>query len=118
VNRRSAFVVPAFVFVLSLTLWATLPRGGGDKRITGTVLEAKATYCEPKKADGCTGELKLGRAGDGELSIKVPLGTPISSGCETLSLGELPGRRVVVTEANDARGPIALAISTLAGTCG
>jgi hypothetical protein len=115
---RSAFVVPAFVFVLSVTLWTALPRSGDERRVAGKVIDARATYCEPKKADGCTGEVTLGRANGESVKIKVPLGTPISSGCEVLSLGELPGRHVVVTETNDRGGPIALAISTLAGTCG
>jgi hypothetical protein len=114
---RSAFVVPAFVLVVSITLWAALPRSGDERRIAGKVIDARATYCEPKKADGCTGEVTLGRANGESLRIRVPLGTPISSGCDVLSLGELPGRRVVVTETNDGHGPVALAISTLAETC-
>ena len=61
-----------------------------------------------------TGTIVLARrrpAGEA-LTIEVPLGTPISVGCEALSWGELPGRRVVVTEVDEkGRGPVALAIS-------
>jgi hypothetical protein len=112
--NRSLFIVPIAVLVLSLVLSAALPRAGKEKRIKGTVLDAKASYCEPKKQDGCTGTLTLDaseKAGEGTLTIHVPLGTPISAGCEVLSLGELEGRRVVVTEVDDAGGRIARAIS-------
>jgi hypothetical protein len=111
---RLGLVVPFVILVLSLALSWVLPRAGEERRIAGTVIDARATYCEPKKADGCTGTLTVaaveGRRRE-NLTIKVPLGTPISAGCEALSLGELPGRRVVVTEVEDASGPIARAVS-------
>lgn len=115
---RSAFVVPVAVLVLSLALWAALPGGGAERRIDGTVLDAQATYCEPTKEGGCTGTLVLdtGRAHDSSVTVKVPLGTPISNGCEILAFGDLEGRRVTVTEVDGSTGPVALAVSTPAAT--
>ena len=122
--NRSAFAVPVLVLLVSLVVWGALPRSGDERRIQGTVLDAQATYCEPRKSDGCTGSVRLDRAEGGAretLEIKVPLGTPISAGCEALSLGELPGRRVVVTEVEQGRSRVALAISAAdappAGPC-
>ena len=112
--NRSAFAVPLLVLLVSLVVWGALPRSGDERRIEGTVLDARATYCEPKKSDGCTGSVRLGRAEGAAretLEIRVPLGTPISAGCEVLSLGELPGRQVIVTEVEQGRSRIALAIS-------
>lgn len=112
--NRYGFAVPMVIFVSSLTLWETLPRKGDEKRIDGTVIAAKPTYCEPTKAAGCTGKIVLDarmRRASEALTIEVPLGTPISVGCEALSWGELPGRRVVVTAVDEGRGPVALAIS-------
>lgn len=112
--NRFAFVVPVTILVLSLTLWTAVPCGGEERRIHGIVIDAQATYCEPKKEDGCTGTLTLGtqqgRAAE-RLTVKVPLGAPISDGCEILSFGELEGRHVVITEMDEAAGPIALAVS-------
>ena len=111
---RSALVVPVLVLMLSLMLWGVQPRSGAERRINGRVIAAKASYCEPKKSDGCTGTIVL----DGQSSlagppvaVEVPLRTPISAGCEALSFGDLLGRRVLVTEVDGAHGPIALAIS-------
>lgn len=118
--RRLAFSVPVAILVLSLTLWSALPQPGAERRIRGTVIDAKATYCEPKKEDGCTGTLVLD-TGTREKSVvvKVPLGTPISNGCETLPFGELEGRRVTVTEVEEATGPVARAVSAPPGEeCG
>ncbi len=122
--NRSAFAVPLLVLLVSLLVWGAMPRGGDERRVRGTVLDARATYCEPRKSDGCTGSVRLGRgegAAQETLEIEVPLGTPISAGCEALSLGELPGRRVVVTEVEQGRSHTALAISAAdapeAGPC-
>ena len=115
--RRLAFFVPVAILVLSLTLWSALPPVE-EKRVHGTVIDAKATYCEPKKEDGCTGTLTLA-ARDGRreetLTVKVPLGTPISNGCDALSFGELEGRRVTVTEVEAPTGPVARAVSAPPG---
>lgn len=108
--NRSAFAVPAVVLFVSLVVWGASVPPHGEERVDGTVIAANATYCEPKKADGCTGSITLA-SGESTRTIRVPLGTPISAGCEVLSLGELPGRAVTVTQIDAADGPVAKAIS-------
>jgi hypothetical protein len=106
----SAFAVPVLVLFVSLVVWGAVLPPADEQRLEGTVVAARATYCEPKKSQGCTGTLTLA-AGEQTRTIKVPLGTPISDGCEVLSLGELPGREVIVTEVDRLRGAVATAIS-------
>lgn len=107
--NRSAFAVPAIVLFVSLVVWGAAMPPPNEERVHGVVVATHANYCEPKKIDGCTGTVTLA-VPDETLTIKVPLGTPISAGCQVLSLGELPGRRVTVTEMGTDSGPVARAI--------
>jgi hypothetical protein len=116
--KRSGFVVPLLVLFLSLLVWRMRPTTGNEERVAGTVVAARATYCEPKKQDGCTGTLVLDTAAESARKVRIPLGTPISDGCEVLSFGELEGRQVVVTEVDEPGGPIALAVLSPAAGCG
>jgi hypothetical protein len=108
--NRAAFAIPAIVLFVSLVVWGAVTPPREEERIQGTVVDATASYCEPKKVQGCTGTLTLA-ARDKTLTIKVPLGTPISAGCDALPFGALPGRQVTVTEVSGLRGPVATAIS-------
>lgn len=110
--NRSALAVPAIVLFISLIVWGAATPPAEEERLQGTVVAAAAHYCEPKKTQGCTGTLTLD-SDDELLTIRIPLGTPITAGCDTLAFGELPGRRVVVTEVGEASGPVAKAISAL-----
>ena len=100
---------PLLLFVLSL-LAAGASHAAPERRIEGTVLGAKATYCELPA--GCTGTVtvELSRT-ERVLAIRVPLGTPVSAGCHAVPFGSLHGQRVIVTEVDDASGPTARAIS-------
>jgi hypothetical protein len=105
------------VLVLSLLVWRMRPSTGEEERIEGTVMAAQATYCEPTKAQGCKGILVLDSS-EKLLRIDVPLGTPISDGCDVLSFGELEGRHVVVTGMQEPDGPVALAVLSPVAGCG
>ncbi|HEY5896060.1 MAG TPA: hypothetical protein VIV54_00725 [Burkholderiales bacterium] len=83
-----------------------------DERIEGSVLDTTVTYCEGGKHASCIGRLTLQRDVDGRretMTIRVPLGTPISCGADAMFLHRLRGRTVIVTE--DAR--VAKAIETV-----
>ena len=110
--NRSAFAVPAIVLFLSVVMWGAAKPPPPEQRVHGTVVAAAARYCEPKKAQGCTGTLTLDSRSE-RRTIHIPLGTPITAGCEPLAFGELPGRDVVVTEIDEPSGPVAKAISTV-----
>jgi hypothetical protein len=108
--NRTAFAVPALVLFVSLVVWGALLPPADEQKVEGKVLSARATHCEPNKSLACTGTLTLA-TGATRRTIQVPLGTPIIAGCQALSLGELPGREVVVTKVDRLRGPVATAIS-------
>lgn len=68
------------------------------------------------KIGGCAGTMKLERkAGDKteELTINVPLGTPIRKGTETVYLPALRGKTVLVTQAAEKNERVASAIEQL-----
>jgi hypothetical protein len=109
--NRTAFAVPALVLFVSLVVWGALVPPAEEQRLEGKVVAARAANCGPEKSRACTGTLTLA-TGKTRRTIKVPLGTPIIAGCQALSLGELPGREVVVTKVDRLRGPVATAIST------
>jgi hypothetical protein len=118
--NRIALGVPAAILVCSVSIWASLPDKSQLRRLHGTVVGTHATYCEPKKEDGCTGTLTLERPRGWRrelLTIRVPLGTPISNGCQALWLGQLEGRRVTVTEAEEATGLVARAVTAPDASC-
>ena len=109
---RSAFAVPAIVLFVSVVMWGAAKPPPQEQRVHGTVVAAAARYCEPKKAQGCTGTVTLETQSE-RRTIRIPLGTPITEGCEALPFGDLPGRDVVVTEVDEPSGPVAKAISAL-----
>ena len=109
---RSPFAVPAIVLFVSVVMWGAAKPPPGEERVHGTVVAAAARYCEPTRAQGCTGTLTLDTQNE-RRTIRIPLGTPITQGCEPLAFGELPGRDVVVTEIDEPSGPVARAISAL-----
>lgn len=114
---RSAFAVPAIVLFVSVIVWGAATPPPREERVHGTVVAAAAGYCEPKKEQGCTGTLTLDSRSETR-TIRIPLGTPISDGCEPLAFGELPGRHVVVTEVDEPSGPVAKAVSALDAPAG
>lgn len=86
-----------------------------EERIEGTVVDAKATYCGAGKREGCTGRLTLRREYGGRpetLTIQVPLGTPVSRGCDAVRLRRLVGQTVIVTEACMTNAHVAKAIES------
>jgi hypothetical protein len=114
---RSAFAVPAIVLFASVVMWGAAKPPPPEQRVHGTVVAATAGYCEPKKEQGCTGTLTLDSRSE-RRTIRIPLGTPISAGCEPLAFGELPGHHVVVTEVEAPSGPVAKAVSALDAPAG
>jgi hypothetical protein len=115
--NRSAFAVPAIVLFVSLVVWGAVKPPPEEERVRGTVVAAAASYCKPKKTQGCTGTLTLD-VQHTRRTLRIPLGTPITAGCDTLPFGELPGRDVVVTEVKRPTGPVAKAISALDAPAG
>lgn len=97
------------VAVLTLLLWSLslTSRAFADERIEGIVLRTQVTHCDVTKAGGCAGTLTLARPGAGKadlLTLKVPLGTPISCAGERMYLHTLPGKAVVITLPRPANG--------------
>jgi hypothetical protein len=114
---RSAFAVPAIVLFVSVVMWGAAKPPPQEQLVHGTVVAAAARYCEPKKAQGCTGTMTLDTRNH-RRTIRIPLGTPITEGCEPLAFGDLPGRDVVVTEVDEPGGPVAKAIAALGAPAG
>lgn len=109
--------------VAALTL-LVLPMGAlmsgaafAQEKIEGKVVGTKLTHCDMNvKIGGCAGTMKLERkAGDmiEELTINVPLGTPIRKGGETVYLPALRGKTVLVTQAMERNERVAKAIEQL-----
>ncbi len=71
------------------------------------------THCDVTKAGGCAGTLTMERRTDGKagpLTVRVPLGTPISCGNDDVHLHRLHGKTVVVTLTSDRNGSVARAV--------
>lgn len=104
--------LPAALLLLTLA-----PLALAQERIEGKVVGTKLTHCDMNvKIGGCAGTMKLERkAGDKteELTINVPLGTPIRKGAETVYLPALRGKTVAVTQAMEKNERIAKAIEQL-----
>jgi hypothetical protein len=97
--------------VLLVAFVAQVAHALGDERIEGIVHATKVTHCDATRKGGCAGTLTMVvDAGDKDeaLTIRVPLGTPISCDSETVLLQTLAGKTVVVTLLND--GHVARAI--------
>lgn len=86
-----------------------------DERVEGVVHATRVTHCDTTRRGGCAGTLSLRptRGDGGELTIEVPLGTPISRGGEHVLLHNLNGRTVIVTLTLEGGGPVALAIQAV-----
>lgn len=101
----------------SLALFAVASAGFAQEKIEGKVVGTKLTHCDMNvKIGGCAGTMKLERkAGDKteELTINVPLGTPIRKGSETVYLPALRGKTVAVTQAMEKNERVAKAIEQL-----
>jgi hypothetical protein len=98
-------------------LLAYAPAGFSEDKIEGKVVGTKLTHCDMNvKIGGCAGSLKLERkAGDKneELTINVPLGTPIKRGTETVYLPALRGKTVAVTQVMEKNERVAKAIELI-----
>lgn len=84
-----------------------------DERIEGIVRGTVVTHCDATRRGGCAGTLTLERNTGGtmeNLTINVPLGTPISRGGERVLLHALEGQTVIVTQINERGGRVARAI--------
>lgn len=88
-----------------------------QEKIEGKVTGTKLTQCDfNAKLGGCAGTMKMERkAGDKteELTINVPLGTPITKGGERVFLPALRGKTVVVTQVTEKNERVAKAIEQL-----
>ncbi len=79
-------------------------------RIEGTVISTTLTSCEFKPGT-CEGSLVLDTKGkDGQVTVKVPKGTPITKGHDHVFLPSLKGRRVAIAYANDGGQKVARSI--------
>lgn len=106
--------------LLPITAAVLLSQGSvvlAQEKIEGKVVGTKLTHCDMNvKIGGCAGTMKLERkAGEKteELTINVPLGTPIRKGTETVYLPALRGKTVVVTQAMEKNERVAKAIEQL-----
>lgn len=103
--------------VAALGMLAHAPAGLSQEKIEGKVVGTKLTHCDMNvKVGGCAGTLKMERkAGDKmeELTINVPLGTPIKRGTETVYLPALRGKTVAVTQVMEKNERVAKAIEQL-----
>jgi hypothetical protein len=102
----------AIAFALMVSLALPL-RSEADARIEGMVRDTVVTHCDASRQGGCAGTLRLERPSTGDIetvTIKVPLGTPISRGVETVLLHSLEGQRVLVTQVWDGGARVARAV--------
>lgn len=110
--RRSVIRVLSSMAGVMLLFYA--PAGLSQEKIEGKVIGTKLTHCDMNvKIGGCAGTLKMERkAGDKteELTINVPLGTPITRGTETVYLPALRGKTIVVTQVTEKNERVAKAI--------
>lgn len=108
-------VIQAVFLTTGLLLHA--PAGFSQEKIEGKVVGTKLTHCDMNvKVGGCAGTLKLERmVGDKaeELTINVPLGTPIKRGTESVYLPALRGKTVVVMQVTEKNERVAKTIEQL-----
>ncbi len=110
-------VIQVMLSTAGFMLLAHAPAGYPQEKIEGKVIGSKLTHCDMNvKIGGCAGTLKMERkVGDKseELTINVPLGTPIKRGTETVYLPALRGKTVVVTQVTEKNERVAKAIEQL-----
>lgn len=89
-----------FLFSPALAITAILmmhsPQGFAQEVAQGKVVSTKLTHCDFKPG-GCAGNLTLETENQGkasQLTINVPLGTPIRKGNDTVYLPALRGKSV------------------------
>ncbi|MEW5707510.1 MAG: hypothetical protein AB1830_01180 [Pseudomonadota bacterium] len=107
-NKR----IPNVAFALLL---GTVPAFGQDM-IEGTVTGTKLTRCSFKPG-GCEGSLVLETRSEGkvaQITIKVPLGTPIKKGAEDVYLPTLNGKEVRIVHGMEKGETVARSIEVLA----
>ncbi len=113
----SESLIRATFSIIGLALLLYAPAGLSQDKIEGRVTGTTLTHCDMNvKVGGCAGTLKMERkAGDKteELTINVPLGTPIKRGTESVYLPALRGKTVVVTQVIDKNERVAKAIEQL-----
>jgi hypothetical protein len=95
----------AFAGTLFALSWPAVAR----EKVEGKVLSTKLTACTFKPG-GCEGTMVLETAKPEQLTIKVPLGTMIQKGNETVYLPALRGRTVSVTHVTEKGEKIARSI--------
>ena len=108
--RPVAGILARALFVSVLLQPMALP---ADERIEGVVRDTVVTHCDAARRGGCAGTLTLERRTGGRaemLTIRVPLGTPISRGAERALLHTLEGQKVIVTQTTGRGELIARAI--------
>jgi hypothetical protein len=103
--RRRLFLAAALAGTLSTLAGTRL----AQEKIEGKVLSTKLTACTFKPG-GCEGTMVLETAKPEQVTIKVPLGTMIQKGGETVYLPALRGRTVSVTHVTEKGERIARAI--------
>lgn len=103
--------------VAAFALFIHAPAGFAQEKIEGKVVGTRMTQCSMDgKAGGCAGTMKMERkAGDKteELTINVPLGTPITRGKEIVYLPALRGKTVLVTQVMEKNERVAKAIEVI-----
>jgi len=103
--RRRMLLMAALGGAVSAFPWTVQ----AQERIEGKVLSTKLTVCQFKPG-GCEGTMVLETAKPEQITIKVPLGTMIQKGSETVYLPALRGRTVSVTHVTEKGERIARAI--------
>jgi len=103
--RRRLLLIAALAAILSVPSGTAI----AQQKIEGKVLSTKLTACTFKPG-GCEGTMVLETAAAGPVTIKVPLGTMIRKGSETVFLPALRGRTVSVTHVTEKGERIARAI--------
>lgn len=117
-TRKNAAMKKAVTLgVLSCGLLLYAAAGLAQEKIEGKVVRTDVTVCDMNvKVGGCAGTLTIERkAGDKteQLTINVPLGTPIKRGIETAYLPALRGKTVAVTQMMEKNERVAKAIEQL-----
>lgn len=96
---------------------ALVPAALAQEKTEGKVVGTKLTHCDMNvKIGGCAGTLTMERKAAGkteELTIKVPLGTPITRGSETVYLPALRGQFVAVSYIVDKSEKLAKSVEVL-----
>lgn len=88
--------IPLGVVLAGALLLATATGAAAEERLEGKVTGTKLTRCDFKPG-GCEGTMVLETSATGKtesVSVKVPLGTPIRKGADTVYLPALRGSRV------------------------